>query len=109
MAMEKPPGTIKVTISVPTPLFDRLDEVRRHRNQTRSALFAELAAGLVHELEEAALDARFAAGYQMHPEGPDDAAWIAHAGAVTLGAVAAEDAHDWSEDIALDSGLDAAG
>jgi hypothetical protein len=109
MTTDKATGTIKVTISVPAALFDRLEQERRRRHQTRSALFAELAARLVRELEEADLEARYKAGYEKHPEGSDDLAWVADAGAATLGSVAAEDPHDWSEDYRLDRDLRAAG
>ncbi len=109
MTRGKASGTIKVTISVPAHLFDRLELERRRRKLTRSALFADLAARLVQELEEAELDARYEVGYGKHPEGSDDVAWVADAGATTIAAVAAEDPHDWSQDYRLDRGLDAAG
>jgi hypothetical protein len=99
----------KVTISVPSGLFNRLEQERRRLNLTRSALFSELAARLVRELEDAELEAQYAAGYEKHPEGSDDLAWVADASAATLAAVAAEDPHDWSEDYRLDSELRAAG
>jgi hypothetical protein len=109
MTTSKGPGTIKVTISVPADLFDRLELERRRRKLTRSALFSDLATRLVRELDEAELDARYEVGYARHPEGSDDAAWVADAGAATIAAVAAEDPHDWSQDYRLDRGLNAAG
>lgn len=83
-------------------LFHRLETARRRRNQTRSALYAELAERLVREIEEAEMDARFAEAYHDHPEASDDLAWVADAGAATLHAVAAEDADDWASDYRLD-------
>jgi hypothetical protein len=109
MNTDKATGTIKVTVSIPAALFDRLEQERRRRSQTRSALVTELAARLVRELDEADLAARYAAGYDRHPEGADDLAWVADAGAATLGSVASEDPHDWSEDYRLDRDLRAAG
>ncbi len=109
MKMDKEPGTVKVTISLPAVQFERLEQERHRRGLTRSALFAELAARLVGELELRDLEARYTAGYERHPEGGDDLAWVAEAGASTLGAVALEDAHDWSGDYRMDCDRRAAG
>ena len=102
-------GTVKETISLPAALFERLELERRRRKVTRSALFAELGARHIREQDEAMLAARYTAGYARYPEGSDDGVWVADAGASTLAAVAAEDAHDWSEDYRLDRERDAPG
>ncbi len=109
MKADRATGTIKVTISMPSDVFDRLEQDRRRRRLTRSALFSDLAARHLRELEVAEEAARYETGYAEHPESGDDLAWVADAGAATLAAVAAEDSHDWSEDDRLEGGADAAG
>lgn len=94
---------------MPVEVFERLEKDRRRRRLTRSALFSNLAARHIRELEVAEEAARYEAGHAELPESGDDQAWVADAGAVTLAAVAAEDTHDWSEDYRLDGGGDAAG
>jgi len=58
----------KVAVSLPTTLFRSLERARRQRGRTRSAAVQEAVRDWLQRQREAALTARYEAGYRAQPE-----------------------------------------
>jgi metal-responsive CopG/Arc/MetJ family transcriptional regulator len=61
------PKTTKVSVSLPSALLARADEVLGRPGEGRSALFARVLDEAVRTAEEAEIDAEYERAYAQHP------------------------------------------
>jgi metal-responsive CopG/Arc/MetJ family transcriptional regulator len=64
--------TTKVSVSLPTALLARADEILGRPGEGRSALFARILNQAVGTAEEAEIDAEYERAYKDHPIGDDE-------------------------------------
>jgi len=62
-------ATRKVAISMPTPLYQAVERVRRRTGKTRSAVLQDALRHWLEHQAEAALVREYEAGYRRRPEG----------------------------------------
>lgn len=72
-------NSAKIAVSVPAPLLERLEAVRRRSGRSRSALVAEALQAWLDQAEPDDDDRRYVEGYLKHPERTEETAGVAAA------------------------------
>jgi metal-responsive CopG/Arc/MetJ family transcriptional regulator len=76
---------VKVAISLPDDLLNRVDRARRERKVSRSEYFRQAASNLLGLTGEQEVE-RYVRGYSTHPETPDEVQTARAASASSLAA-----------------------
>ena len=62
----------KLSVSLPSELLERVDQILARPGEGRSALIARVLAQAVRVAEEAEIDAAYDRAYRVHPVTPED-------------------------------------
>lgn len=75
--MQRPDSRVRrITVSLPSELFERGERERRKRHERRSEFVARLYRRYLDEIAERERVARYAAAYEKVPEAPEEQ-WLA--------------------------------
>lgn len=81
-------GSVKVAVSVPRRVFDRVEGERKRRRESRSRLVVEALEDWLKRADEAKQVRRYIDGYRRMPESERDSKWLTR---VAVASIAAEE------------------